>query len=155
MLFQVLKTVHVLGALLFLGVGLGSAFYKFQADRSGDPRVVAWCQRQIVLADWLFTVPSALLLPVTGFWMVWLLGLPVSMPWITWGIVGYVVAGALWLPAVWLQMKMRRLAEQALADETALPAAFHKARRAWIALGFPAFAVSALTVWFMVSKRGL
>ncbi len=37
MLFFVLKTLHVLGALLFLGVGMGSAWYKLRADASlGD-----------------------------------------------------------------------------------------------------------------------
>ena len=153
MLFSLLKTLHVLGALLFLGVGLGSAWYKFQADRSGDVRVIAWCQRQIVLADWLFTVPSALLLPITGVGMVAIWGMPLTTPWVMSGIVGFSVAGLLWLPAVWLQLRMRAMADRALAEGTELPEAFWRARRWWIALGLPAFALAAAVVWVLVSKR--
>lgn len=68
-LYTLIKTLHVLGAIFFLGVGAASAWYKFQADRSGDLRVIAWCQRQIVLADWMFTTSSALIMPLTGIWL--------------------------------------------------------------------------------------
>jgi uncharacterized membrane protein len=149
----VAKALHVLGAVLFLGAGLMTAWYKVRADRSGDLRIVAWCQREIVRADWLFTLPSALLLPATGALLVRGYRLPWSTDWVLAGLAGYVAAGALWLPAVWLQLRMRALADAALRDGTALPPAFHRLNRVWLALGAPAFLIAAATVWFMVAKR--
>lgn len=157
MLYLTLKTLHVGGALLFLGAGLASAWYKFQADRSGDLRVVAWCQRQIVLADWLFTTPSAVILPVTGLWMALRFGFPLSSPWLVAALVGFGVSGLLWVPAVVLQLRMKRLADEALArrerDPTAaLSPEFERHRRVWIALGVPAFVIALVMIWVMVTK---
>ena len=152
MLIPILKTLHVTGALLFLGAGLMTAWYKFRADRSGDVRIVVWCQQEIVRADWIFTTPSAVILPVTGIWLVYLYNLPWTTPWVLWGIGGFSMAGLLWLPAVRLQLHMRQLAEQALASGEPLPAEFHRMNRLWLALGVPAFAIAAFTVWLMVAK---
>jgi uncharacterized membrane protein len=151
-LYSLLKTVHVLAAILFLGTGLGSAWYKFRADRSGDLRVIAWCQREIVLADWLFTVPAAVLLPATAVGLVAVVGYPWSTPWILWGLGGYALAGVCWLPAVWLQLRMRRLADEALQRGEPLPPAFHRAARSWALLGVPSFLAALATLWVMVAR---
>ncbi len=150
--YLLLKTLHILGALLFFGVGLGSAWYKFKADRSGDLRVIAWCQNQIVTADWVFTLTSAFLLPITGLEMVRRLNIPWTTPWVVVGIAGYVLAGLLWLPAVWLQIRMRDLAREALQRNTPLPHEFHRANRIWFYLGVPAFAITVGVIWVMVAK---
>ena len=42
MLPLVLKAIHILGAVLFLGTGAGSAYYKLRAGASKDVAVVAW-----------------------------------------------------------------------------------------------------------------
>ncbi len=152
MLYLTLKWLHVLSAVVFLGTGAGSAWYKYRADRSGDVAVVAWCQRQIVLADWIFTVPAGVLLPLSG------LALVVAGPWtfdalwIQLGIGLYALAGLTWLPAAFLQLRMRRLADEALATGTELPAAFHQDRRIWTALGVPSFIAAIATVWLMTAK---
>lgn len=153
MLFSILKSLHVLGAVLFLGVGAASAWYKLQADRSDDPRIVAWGQHQIVRADALFTVPSALIMPITGLWMVHLMESPLTTPWIAFGLGGFAVAGVLWLPAVWLQLRMRDMADAALASGEPLPAAYWQAQRVWLALGAPAFALTLVIIWVMVTKH--
>lgn len=148
----ILKSLHILGAVMFLGVGLGSAFYKWRADKSGDPKVIAWCQHEIVLADWLFTTPSAVIMPVTGFWLLHVYQMPWTTPWVFWGIMGYIVTGVLWLPAVYLQIKMRRLADEAVANGTPLTEEFETARRIWVALGIPAFLIAIAIVTIMTAK---
>lgn len=156
MLYPILKSLHVLGAVLFLGTGLGSAWYMLRADLSGDLRVMGWVHREIVLADWVFTVPSGVLLPATGLWMVLGFGMPLTTPWIAWGIGGYALAGACWVPAAVLQIRMTKMIEAALAEGKATAAeldpAFERARRWWLGLGFPAFLAAAGTVWVMVAK---
>ena len=153
MLYLIVKTAHILSALLFLGAGLMTAWYKVRADRSRDPTVIAWYAREIVLADWIFTVPSGVSLPATGLWLASLLGQPLTQGGVALGLACYAVAGALWVPAAWLQLRMRRMAETASRDGTPLPEGFHRAKRAWLALGVPAFAVSMLALWIMVAKH--
>lgn len=158
MLYLVLKSLHVLGAVLFLGTGLGSAWYMLRADASGDLRTMAWVHREIVLADWVFTVPSGVLLPATGIWMATLAGMPLmKTPWIAWGITGYLLAGLCWVPAAVLQIRMAKMVEVGLAAgktrREELEAGFERARAIWFALGVPAFLAAAAVVWMMVSKR--
>lgn len=148
----IIKTMHILGVVLFLGAGIMSAYYKVRADRSGDPRILAWCQAEIVRADWLFTVPSGVIVPITGFLLVHTYGLDWSLRWIHLGIGGFITAGLLWLPAAWLQIQMRAMATDALEQQTDLPRRFHKLNRIWFALGAPAFAIAVGTVWVMVTK---
>lgn len=153
MTYLVLKTVHVLGAVVFLGTGLGSAWFKLRAGRSGDLAVIAWTDREVVRADWIFTVPAGLTMPLTGLWMAWLLGLPWSTPWVAFGIGGYALAGLCWLPAAALQLRMRALSSQALSAGQPLPPAWHDAQRIWLVLGFPSFLAAVATVAVMVLKR--
>lgn len=152
MTFVLVKTVHVLGAVLFLGTGLGSAWTKFRADRSGEPVVVAWAQREVVRNDWLFTVPSGIVMPVTGLWLASLYGLPWTTGWVMLGIGCWALAGVCWVPAAYLQIRMRTLAEQALADQAPLPDAFHRANLVWTLLGVPAFVAAMVAVWVMIAK---
>ena len=148
-----LKTVHILAAMLFFGTGLGSVFYKLRADTSGNLEIVAWCQRSIVLADWLFTVPSAVVLPVTGLWMALARGIPITSGWILWGLTGYVLAGVTWLPAAFLQIRMRDLADEALRSGEPLSPKFHTYRRIWLALGFPSFLAAMTVIYVMVFRN--
>jgi len=152
MLILLVKTLHVLSAIVFLGVGAGTAWVKLRADRSGDPRVVAWAQRHIVQADWIFTVPAGLAVPVTGAGLVMLYGLPWSTPWVAVGIFAFAGAGLTWLPAAWLQLRMRDDAEEALRSGQPLPPRFHRDRLTWILLGVPSFGLTVLAVWAMVAK---
>ena len=63
MLYLSLKTLHILSMLLLFGTGLGSAFYKWMADRSGNLAHIAVTNRHVVLADWLFTTPTVIFQP--------------------------------------------------------------------------------------------
>ena len=73
--------------------------------------------------------------------------------WLVAGLVDYMLAGMLWLPAVRLQIRMRDLARRAVETATPLPEEYHRASRRWMALGFPAFLVSLHAVWAMCAKR--
>ncbi len=149
----ILKTVHVLAAVLFLGTGLGSVYYKMRADRSGQIEVIVWVQKSIVLADWLFTVPAGIVLPVTGLWMVHLYNMSLTAPWILLGMIGYAIAGITWLPAAFLQLRMREMAQRALDEGTPLPPMFARYNRYWMMLGVPSFLAALATVWVMVYKN--
>lgn len=147
-----LKTIHILSAILLFGTGLGTAFHGMASNLSRDVRAIAVANRNVVIADWLFTTPTVLIQPASGIWLAHLQGWPLSTGWIMWSLALYALAGACWLPVVWLQMRMRRMAERAAAEGTALPPLYHRTFRIWFALGWPAFAAMIAIVALMVLK---
>lgn len=153
MSYLTLKTLHVLSMVLLFGTGLGSAFYKWMADRSGKVEHIAATNRHVVLADWIFTTPTVLLQPITGLWMLHTLGLPLGTPWIAASLVLFLIAGACWLPVVWLQIRMRQLSDAAARQRSELPALYWHMVRWWFWLGVPAFGAMVLVVVLMVGKR--
>ena len=155
MLYLSLKYLHILSMVLLFGTGLGSAFYKWLADRSGNLAHIAVVNRHVVLADWIFTTPTVIFQPLSGLWMVYLLGLPLATPWIALSLALYVIAGVCWLPVVWLQIQMRALADAALIAQTPLPAQYWRYARVWFWLGVPAFVAMLLVVLLMVFKTSL
>ena len=86
--YLALKWLHILSATLMFGTGLGSAFYKWTTDRSGDVRAIAVVMQRVVLADWLFTTPTVILQPITGLWMAHVAGWPITHGWIAWALAG-------------------------------------------------------------------
>ncbi len=147
-----MKFIHILGAILFLGAGAMTAYYKLRANRADDLRIKLWYHREMVLADYLFTAPSAIILPLSGIWMVELYGLPYTTPWVLWPIVGFIVTGLLWLPAVYLQIKMRNLVEAAVQSGGELSPRYKHANFWWMLLGIPAFAIAVGIIWIMTAK---
>ncbi|HEY6528207.1 MAG TPA: DUF2269 domain-containing protein [Cellvibrionaceae bacterium] len=153
MSYELLKTLHILSMVLLFGTGLGSAFYKWMADRSGNVAHIAITNRHVVLADWIFTTPTVIFQPLSGLWMVNMFQVPISTPWIAASLMLYGLAGACWLPVVWLQIRMRSLSTVAAAQNTPLPAAYWAMARAWFWLGVPAFFAMVLVVVLMVFKH--
>ncbi|WP_255756798.1 DUF2269 domain-containing protein [Massilia sp. erpn] len=153
MSYTLIKTLHILSMVLLFGTGLGSAFYKWMADRSGVVAHIAVTNRHVVLADWLFTTPTVIFQPLSGLWMVYLLGLPLTTPWVIASLALYALAGACWLPVVWLQIRMRQIATLACAQARPLPALYWRMARWWFWLGVPAFVSMVLVVALMVFKH--
>ncbi len=150
--YLVLKWIHILSAILLFGTGLGSAFYKFFTDRSGDVRAIAVTNRLVVFADWLITTPTIIVQPITGFWMLYLLDYPAIPDWIWLSLALYCFAGACWLPVVALQIRMRDLARQCVANGQPLDRSYWRMARMWFWLGVPAFIAMVAVVWLMVMK---
>lgn len=153
--YLLVKWLHVLSSTVLFGTGLGSAFYLYFTNRSGEVRAIAIVARRVVIADWLFTAPTAIVQPLTGFWLVYLAGLPWTSGWILWSLVLYVLAGACWLPVVWLQIRMAAMAERAAAEGTPLPSRFWRYHAVWTALGWPAFLAFIAIFFLMVVKPPL
>ena len=147
--YLLLKSIHILSSTLLFGTGLGSAFYKWMADRGGDLHAIAKTNHTVVIADWLFTTPTVIIQPVTGIWLAHILGFPLDTPWIVITIALYVIAGGCWLPVVWLQIRMRDLATAAVTNKQALDERYHYYARMWFWLGVPAF-ISMVAVYFLM-----
>jgi uncharacterized membrane protein len=150
--YVTLKWLHVLSSTLLFGTGLGSAFYMYFASRTRDARVVAAVVRYVVIADFAFTATTVVFQPVSGFWLAHLAGYPLASRWIVWSTALYVVAGVCWLPVVWMQIRMRDMAQAAAARDEPLPPAYWSYLRTWTILGMPAFAALVLVFWLMIAK---
>lgn len=150
--YLVAKWLHILSSTVLFGTGLGTAYYMFFASRTRDPRVIASVFGYGVAADWLFTTTTIVFQPLSGWYMAHLAGIPLTTRWILWSIGLYFLAGACWLPVVWLQLRMRDMARQALADGTPLPDAYARYLRIWVLLGIPAFLALVVVFYLMVAK---
>jgi uncharacterized membrane protein len=155
MIYFVVKFLHILGAIVILGTGAGLAFFVVMAHRTGDALFVARTAAVVVAADFLFTATAIVLQPITGYFLLRDLGLSLGEGWVVASLVLYVVAGAFWIPVVWMQMRMRDLAAAAAATGAPLPAAYQKLFRIWFAFGFPGFGSVLLIVWLMIAKPSL
>jgi uncharacterized membrane protein len=153
-LYLALKTLHILGATLIFGTGLGSVYYLWGAHRARDLEALRLTTRLVVRADWLFTTPAIVIQPATGAWLMFILGHRFDSAWFAWVAALYVVAGASWIPVVVIQYRLRALAEAASGWD-ALPADYHRLMRRWVALGAGAFAAVLGLFALMVFRPGL
>lgn len=153
--YLTLKWVHIVSSTFLFGTGVGSAFYKFLADRGGNVAHIAQTNRHVVLADWLFTTPTVLIQPLTGVLLAQTLGFTLETPWLAASIALYIVTGLCWLPVVFLQIRMSRLANAALRDQQPLGADYWRMTRQWFWLGVPAFIAMVAVFYLMVVKPPL
>lgn len=150
--YIIVKWLHILSSTLLFGTGIGSAFYMLFTSLSRDVRATAVVVRHVVLADWLFTTPTIIIQPLTGFYLIHLAGYPLTSRWIMWTIALYLLAGACWLPVVWLQIRMRGFAQDAVKAGTELPPIYWRYLRYWVLLGIPAFLALVVVFYLMVAK---
>ena len=155
MTYLILKYIHVIGAIVILGTGIGIAFFMLMAHRSRDAAFIARTASIVVLADVIFTATAVIAQPVTGYMLLREIGIPLSERWVLVSLTVYLVAGAFWLPVVWIQRRMRDLAAQAAAAGKALPEQYHRLFRLWFAFGLPGFGSVMLIIWLMVAKPPL
>ena len=153
--YLVLKYLHVIGGVVLLGTGAGIAFFLLIAHRIGKVAAIAVVARIVVIADFIFTGTAVVAQPVTGVLLTLEQGFSWREGWILLSILLYLFAGALWIPVVFMQMRMRDLAMAAASRGRALPAEYHRLFKLWFASGFPALGAVLLIFWLMIAKPAL
>jgi uncharacterized membrane protein len=149
---DILRWAHVIGATVLFGTGAGIAFFMLMAQRTGRADLVAHVAGTVVIADTIFTATAVIAQPVTGVLLARTVGWPLSEGWIVLSLLLYIVTGLFWLPVVWIQIRIRNLARQAVIENAPLPAEEKRLFRIWFACGFPAFAAVLAILWLMVTK---
>jgi len=152
MTYFILKFLHIVGASVLLGTGAGIAFFMLLAHLTGRPVVIAGVARIVVIADFVFTATAVIAQPVTGVLLAREVGYSLLDAWIFWSIVLYLITGAFWLPVVWMQMRLRDLAVDAVRTNSELPRVYHKLFWWWFAFGFPAFGAVVTIFWLMIAR---
>jgi uncharacterized membrane protein len=146
----ILKTVHVLSGAVLFGTGLGIAFFMLMAHRTGEARTIARVGRMVALADLVFTATAVVVEPISGVLLARAERFRLDEHWFVAAYALYGLVGACWLPVVWIQLRMVKLAEA--ASGPGLPAAYHRLFRIWFMLGWPAFAGVVAIYALMIAK---
>jgi uncharacterized membrane protein len=153
--YQTLKWIHIISATFLFGTGVGSAFYKFLADRGGNLQNIALTNHHVVLADWLFTTPTIIIQPFSGILLARLMGFPLGTPWLAMSLGLFAFTVLCWLPVVVMQIRMAKMADNAVRYSGGLGEDYRRLVRWWTALGFLAFIAMMGLYYLMVFKPTL
>jgi uncharacterized membrane protein len=151
--YLVLKTVHVLGAILLLGNIVVTGWWKLMANRTGHPEIIAFAQRQVTLTDFLFTAGGSILVFGTGIANVLLHDIPLlETGWLLWALIMFTVSGIVWgsilIP---IQIKQAQAAREFPTDEV-IPASYWRRERMWFGYGAIAIITPFISLALMVLK---
>jgi len=149
-IYTILKTLHILGAVVFVGNIVVTALWKALADRTRDPRVVAFGQRLVTVTDWTFTGPGAALVLLTGI-LLSSQGAYWRLPWIHAGLGLFALSGILWLAVLAPIQHMQPRLVRDLQDGP-IPSDYWRLGRIWILVGIPATLLPLANIWVMVAK---
>jgi uncharacterized membrane protein len=152
MLYLLLKSLHVLSVVLFLGNILTGVFWKRHGDR-GDLAARRQAISGLIAADRVFTVPTVLAIVATGIANALLAHIPIlGTPWILWGIILFGVSGVVFGAKVGpLQKKLLANVEAGLAGNWN-ESAYRELSSQWLFWGWVASIAPLIVVFLMVFK---
>ena len=94
MSYNAFKVVHLFGVVIFLGNIIVTALWKVMADRTDNPRIIAYAQRLVTLTDWIFTAGGVAFLVVGAYGMALVAGLDLrGTTWLVWGQLLLAISG--------------------------------------------------------------
>ena len=155
MQYLILKSLHVLAVVLFLGNIITGVFWKFHADRMADLRAREVAIAGIIRSDRWFTMPGVTVIIATGLWMAIGAHMPLlRTKWILWGIILFGISG------VCFGARVAPLQKQLLANVRAGicghwdPAEYQRLSRGWEIWGGVATLAPVIALFLMVLKPG-
>jgi len=151
-IYFVVKYLHMLGAIVILGTGSGIAFFMLMAHQSRDTHFIARTAAVVVIADMIFTLSAVILQPVSGGLLMMLSATSLAERWLVVSLALYALAGAFWIPVVFMQIEMRDLARAAVEKAQPLPPRYFELFRRWFLFGIPGFGSVMTILWLMIAK---
>ena len=151
-LYFVVKYLHVLGAIIILGTGIGIAFFMLMAHMSRDAAFIARTAAVVVIADMLFTLSAVIAQPITGGILMSLSSTNLAEGWLATSLALYAVAGLFWVPVIFMQIRMRDLARLAVEKSQPLPPRYFALFRRWFLFGIPGFGSVMIVLYLMIAK---
>lgn len=152
-----MKALHILAVVLFLGNIITGVFWHRFAERTRDPRLLAFTVAGVIRSDRLFTMPGVLLIIATGIAAAVAAGFPIlGTGWILWTLVLFGVSGACF--GMRVAPLQRRLLAMAQAGASGGPFDFASYRRvavSWEIWGGIATVTPLIGLALMVLKPAL
>lgn len=155
-MYLLMKLLHIVAVIAFLGNIATGLFWHMHAARSRDPRLLAHTVDGIIRSDRLFTVPGVVAIIVTGIVAAILGGLPLLRTgWILWTLVLFGVSGFAFMAFVApLQRRMLALAQAGTSGSFDY-AGYASVVRRWEIWGAVALLTPAAGLVLMVLKPAL
>jgi uncharacterized membrane protein len=145
-----LKTLHLLGAFLFIGNIIVSGVWKAVADRGDDLAVARFATRLVNLTDVVFTGLGALLLLAAGHALAGRHGGIIANPWMVWSYAAFALSGLVWVAVlVPIQIRQARLLRSA---HNTIPNEYKRLARLWSVAGIFATVVTLPPIYWMVAR---
>lgn len=144
MVYLILKLIHIISVILFLGNITVGVFWKRFAEKNNDPKEIAAAFKGIIKADRIFTMPGVIGILIGGFGAAAHGGYPfLSTGWILWSIILFIISGAVFMARlVPLQKKIYALASSPNFNLQE----YHSLAKQWEMWGF----ISMITPWIAV-----
>jgi uncharacterized membrane protein len=149
----VLKSLHVLAVVLFLGNIITGVFWKFHADHLGTLPARAQALDGLIHSDRWFTVPGVFAIIITGVWMALNAHYPLlGTKWILWSLILFGLSGASFSVFVApLQKKLLANVRAGIAGSWNQPE-YQRLSRAWELWGAIATLAPVAALFLMVTK---
>jgi uncharacterized membrane protein len=156
-LYLILKLLHVVAVIAFLGNIVTGLFWHAHAARTRDARQLAHAMDGIIRSDRIFTVPGVVGIIVTGVAAAIHGHYPLLRTgWILWTLVLFTVSGLLFMIRVApLQRQLRAFAETAVASGTFEYAQYRALAVRWEVWGAAALLTPMAGLVLMVMKPSL
>jgi uncharacterized membrane protein len=149
------KTLHIVTSTILFGTGIGTAFHMYVTYLRGDVRAIAMTAKNVVLADWLFIAPAAVIQPLSGAALIAIGGFDPWAPWLVVSYAVFILAIGCWLAVVRLQIRLAAIAGRCARNEAPLPPDYQAIMRVWFWLGWPALVGLIIIFWLMAAKPAL
>ncbi|MBL1321731.1 MAG: DUF2269 domain-containing protein [Methylophaga sp.] len=151
--YLILKTIHIIAAVLFLGNIIITGWWKLMANRTNNPVIIAFAQRQVTLTDFIFTAGGSTLLLVTGMANIGIYSISISGTlWISWALALFTLSGIIWVGIlIPLQIKQAREAKT-FTPETTISPEYWRRENLWIIFGIIATILPLISITLMVLK---
>lgn len=149
----ILRAIHLLGVVLFIGNLIISAYWKIRADQTHDSKFIVFAYREVIRTDYFFTLPGGAMILGGGCGMAWLLEYPfLQVPWLVWSFGLLMTAGVVWATVLApTQRKMLRLAEEGLATGRIDPR-LSRLSRIWYLVGSAATVLPLIAGFLMITQ---
>nr|WP_248930850.1 DUF2269 family protein [Paenibacillus hamazuiensis] len=146
--------IHLLGVVLFVGNIVTAAFWKVRADIKGDLNAIHQAARNVMIADWVFTLPGLVLIIVSGILMAVERGYTMNgFHWMTLSLLLFGLTGVIWL-AVLIPLQRGMIRHSAASLQAGkLLSEYHKASLYWAVFGVLATLLPVVILFLMIFKN--
>lgn len=148
-----LKGLHILGIILLLGNVLVTGLWKLMADRTKNPVIISFAQRQVTVTEYVFTGTGAALVLFSGITNAALQGKEFwYTSWMAWSVGLFAAAAVIWVGVlIPVQVKQARMAREA-ASGRSLAGEYWRLAWLWYLFGSIAAILLLMPLYWMVFK---
>jgi uncharacterized membrane protein len=146
-------TLHLVGVVVFVGNIITAAFWKVRADLLKNPIIIHSTVKNVMLADYVFTLPGLVLIIVSGIVMAVQAKIPLmGMNWLTLSLILFAVTGVIWLAVlIPLQRGMIRHSAQCI-ESGKISKDYLQTSRYWAIFGIAATLLPIVILYLMITK---